>query len=92
MNKKLIAIILEIIPVLSAIISFILIVIPYGSTMISRIIPITVLLSFLGFIIFFISKKLDSKSKIVKVLGIFDCIATIFVIVLYVIAIFSFGL
>ena len=91
MNKKIIAIILEIIPILSAIISFILLLIPYGSTTISKIIPITFLFAFLGFIFFFVGRKL-CKEKIVKILGIIDLVSTVSIIVVYIIAIFSFGL
>lgn len=91
MNKKTIAIILEIIPILSAVVSFIFLLIPYGSTTISKIIPITFLIAFLGVVFFFIGKKL-CKEKIVKILGIIDIVTTISIVVVYIIAIFTFGL
>ena len=92
MKKKVIAIILEIIPIVSAIVSAVFILIPYGSDKLSVIIPLITLVAFLGFVFFFIAKKLCKKSKLVKVLGILDWISTLYVIVLYIIAIFSFGL
>ena len=49
MNKKTIAIILKLIPLVSTIISFIFIVLPYDSEIIKRIVGITTVLSFFGF-------------------------------------------
>ena len=92
MNKKTIAIILEIIPILSSVISLVFILMPYDFKTLSFIIPITVLLAFFGFIFFFIGRKLCKENKIVKILGIFDFIATISIVALYIIAIFNFGL
>ena len=92
MNKKNIAIILEIIPVLSAILSFAFVLIPYGSETLSYITPIIVLLAFFGFVFFFIGKKLCNENKTVKILGILDILSTISIIALYILAAFSFGL
>lgn len=92
MNKKNTAILVEIIPILSAIISFILIMVPYVSKVTTLVVFITIILSFLGFAFFFIGKKLYKGNKIVQVLGILDWLTTIYVIVLYLVAIFSFGL
>ncbi|MBQ6546722.1 MAG: hypothetical protein IJL74_01840 [Bacilli bacterium] len=92
MNKKTIAIIIEVIPILSAIASFILIVIPYGSGLISHLTPILVFLSLFGFVFFFIGKKLCKGDKIVKILGILDLLSTAYVLALYIVAIFVFGL
>ena len=48
--------------------------------------------SFFGFVFFFIGRKLNKESKIVRILGIFDWLATFYVIALYTIVIFIFGL
>ncbi len=92
MNKKTIAIILEIIPIISAVISWIFILIPYGSEALSFIIPTTFMLAFFGFVFFFIGKKLCKNDKTVKILGICDIASTISIIAIYIIAIFVFGL
>ncbi len=92
MKKKFIAIILELIPILSAIISFILIVLNYDTDIVRYTIKLTILLSFVGFIFFFIGRFIEKKDKLVKVLGLFDCFATLYIIIMYIIAIFSFGL
>ena len=91
MNKKTIAIIVESIPILSAVLSIIFLILP-GSSVNSRIMPIATLFAFLGFIFFFVGRKLKKEDKIVKILGIVDILATVYVIILYTIAVFSFGL
>ena len=90
--KKTIAIILEVIPLFSAFISFMLIKLNNNSELLKHAITITMLLAFFGFIFFFVGKKLNKTDKIVQILGILDLLATLYVIVLYTIVIFSFGL
>jgi len=92
MNKKRIAIIAEIIPLVSAVVSYVLTVSKFDSELIRTVISITFLLAFLGFVFFFIGRKLAKESKAVRILGIFDWLATLYVIAIYVIAIFSFAL
>ena len=92
MNKKTIAIILELVPLVSAIISFIFIILPYNSEIIKHTVGITTVLSFFGFVFFFIGKNFGKENKMIRILGIFDWLATIYVILLYTIVIFSFGL
>ena len=92
MMKKTIAIILEVIPLFSAVISFMLIKLNNNSELLKYAIMITMSLAFFGFIFFFVGKKLNKTDKIVQILGILDWLATIYVIVLYTIVIFSFGL
>ena len=92
MMKKTIAIILEVIPLFSAVISFMLIKLNNNSELLKYAIIITMSLAFFGFIFFFVGKKLNKTDKIVQILGILDWLATIYVIVLYTIVIFSFGL
>ncbi len=90
--KKTIAIILEVIPLFSAVISFMLIKLNNNSELLKYAIMITMSLAFFGFIFFFVGKKLNKTDKIVQILGILDWLATVYVIVLYTIVIFSFGL
>ncbi len=92
MNKKKIAIITELIPLISAGVSYGLIVSGHDSQMIRKVIAVTMLLAFLGFTFFFAGRKLDKEDKAVKVLGILDCLTPVLVIAFYVAAIFSFGL
>ena len=63
-----------------------------NSELLKYAIIITMSLAFFGFIFFFVGKKLNKTDKIVQILGILDWLATIYVIVLYTIVIFSFGL
>lgn len=92
MNKKTIAIIAEMIPLVSAIVSYVLVVSSLDSKIIRQVISITFLLAFLGFVFFFIGRSLAKNDKAVRILGVFDWLATIYVIAIYIIAIFSFGL
>ncbi len=92
MNKKNVAIFVQLVPIISAIISFILIEISYDAELITWIIYITTILAFFGFVFFFIGRKLCKKDKVVQILGILDWLSTIYVILLYVFAIFAFGL
>ncbi|MBO4863490.1 MAG: hypothetical protein J5517_03950 [Eubacterium sp.] len=91
-NKKTIAIILELIPLVSLAISFGLIFSSIESIAVKWIINVTTFIAFLGFIFFFIGRKLAKGDKAVKILGILDIIAPVIVIALYVAAIFAFGL
>ncbi len=91
-NKKKIAILLELVPIISAILSFVFIIIDYNSEITNMIITEATFTSFLGFVFFFIGRRLNKESKIVRILGIFDWFATFYVIALYTIVIFIFGL
>ena len=92
MNKKKLAVILEIIPIVSAVASYLLVVSPLDSGLIRTIIGITFLLAFLGFAFFFVGRKLAKEEKIVRILGVFDWLATLSVIAFYILAIFLFSL
>lgn len=82
----------ETIPLVSAVVSYILIVSSLDSDWIRQVISITFLLAFFGFVFFFIGRGLAKSDKTVRILGILDWLATIYVIAIYVIAIFIFGL
>ncbi len=92
MNKKTIAIILEIIPIISAPITYLLIVFGPDSGLLRSIITVTMLLAFLGFVFFFIGRKLAKQDKAVRILGVFDILATLAVIGFYVLAFLSVAL
>lgn len=92
MNKKRLAIITEIVPPVSACVSYILIVSKSDSAWVRYVIAITFLLAFFGFVFFFIGRALAKHDKAVRILGIFDWLATAYVFAIYLIAIFSFGL
>lgn len=91
-KEKIIAILLELVPIISALISFISIISKYNSKLISVVITITMMLSFFGFVFFLIGRKLVKEDKIIKILGVLDLISTIYVIILYTLVIFVFGL
>ncbi len=91
-DKRKIALILEIIPIVSSIVSFVLVTSKYDSAIISWIISISFLFSILGFAFFLIGRKLVKDDKTIKILGVFDCISTLYVVVFYILAILSFGL
>ncbi|MBQ1412445.1 MAG: hypothetical protein IIY93_04560 [Clostridia bacterium] len=90
--KKTIAILLEILPIVSAPLAYLLVISDYNSPLIRAVIGITFLIAFLGFVFFLIGRKLSKGDKVVRILGIIDCIATLFIVAIYVIAIFNFGL
>ena len=90
--KKTIAILLEILPIVSAPLAYLLVISDYNSPLIRAVIGITFLIAFLGFVFFLIGRKLAKDDKIVRILGIFDWLATLFIVAIYVIAIFNFGL
>ena len=92
MNKKTIAIILELVPVVSALIVYPCIFASLDGGIIRWVIRITMALAFLGFAFFFVGRKLGKEYKSVRVLGVFDWLATISVIAFYILAIFSFGM
>ncbi|MCR5802856.1 MAG: hypothetical protein K6G47_01215 [Clostridia bacterium] len=92
MNKKSIAIILELIPVVAAPLAIALMVASIDSSAIRWVINICTLIGFLGFVFFIIGHKLGKNSKPVIILGVLDILATLSIIGFYVLAIFSFGL
>ena len=83
MNRKTAAVLMEIIPILSAAVSFPLILSAYDSAMIRRVISITMLLAFLGFLFFMIGRKLAKEDRLVRVLGVLDLLSTVCVVGFY---------
>lgn len=92
MKKRTIVILLKCLPILASVISFICLKLPDDYTIVRVMIKITVIISFFGFIFFFIGKKMSKNDKLIKMLSIFDLLSTLYIIILYIIVIFSFGL
>lgn len=92
MSKKTVAVIVEIIPLVSAVVSYTLTVSSFDSGLVRLVIAITFLLAFLGFVFFFVGRMLAKEDKTVRILGIFDWFATIFVIAFYALAFLSIAL
>ena len=90
--KKTIAMIAGIIPVVSAVIAIFLMVSHFDSAMIRTVINITTLLGFLGFVFFFIGRRLAGGDKAVRIISVMDLLATASIVGFYIIAIFAFGL
>ena len=90
--KKFIAILLELIPIICAPVSYLLIVLPLNSPAIKKVIAVTMLLGFLGFAFFFLGRKIAKEDRTVRILGILDILATVAVIAFYVLAFLSIGL
>ena len=86
MSKKIIAIVLELIPVISAVVSFYLFNTSKDSALIRRTLLISFLLALLGIVFFFVGRSLGKGDKTVKILGIFDIFATVSVIAIYILA------
>ena len=89
--KKSIAIILETIPVVSAIVSCVLLFSQVDSSLVRAIIAVTMPLAFLGFVMFFIGRRLVKGDKAVLILGILDLLATVSIIGIYAVAFLVFA-
>ncbi len=92
MNNKKIAMITELIPVISAPLSIILIMSAFDSKVIRNIISVTMLFGFLGFVAFLVFRKLGKEDKTVKMLGRLDLLATFAVVGFYALAFLSVGM
>ena len=91
MNRKTIVTI-KLIPVISVILSYILILGPFHSEAVKDISGVTVVLAFLGFAFFFIGRRFAKEDKPVKILGIMDILSTLAIVALYALAVISIGL
>ena len=92
MSKKTAVIIAKLIPLVSAIISYILLLGPYNAAWVSKVTGVTVLLALSGFVFFFIGRKLAGEDRALKILGVLDILSTVSIITLYALAVASFGL
>ena len=92
MNKKTIAIIIEAIPVAAAVLSVVLLYAPFDTSAVKQLTSVTFGLAFLGFVVFFIGRKLAKGDKTVKILGILDLLSTLTIIGIYVLAFVAIAL
>ena len=91
MNRKIIVTI-KLIPVISVILSYMLILGPFHSDFARGLSGVTVILAFLGFVFFFIGRSLAKEDKLIKILGILDILSTLAIIALYALAVISIAL
>jgi amino acid permease len=89
MDKRTILILLKLIPVVSALLTYILIL---SSVQAGALTTVTVLLAFFGFVFFFIGRKYAKKDNSLKILGRLDLLSTLAIVLLYALAAVSFGL
>ena len=92
MDKKNIVITAKLIPVISVILSYMLILGPFHSDFARGLSGVTVILAFLGFVFFFIGRRLAKEDKLIKILGILDILSTVSMIALYALAVISVAL
>ena len=92
MNKKNLAVILESIPLITVIETYVLVFANLDNDVVRAIILATVTISFFGFIFGIIGRKLSKGDKLVKVLSIFDFLCPVFIIGLYVLVFIAIGM
>ncbi len=90
--KRKLAITIEVIPVIAAILSIGLIVSPYSSNAVRGVINISTLLAFMGFIFFFVGRKMDKEDNMVRILSIAALLSGVCMVAFYIVAIMVFGL
>lgn len=90
--KRTTAIIIELIPVVSAISALFLLKRDVDSAFLRSITMIVFIFAFLGFVAFFIGRKLAGEDKMVKILGILDWIATAVIVGIYAIVFFALAM
>ena len=88
MTKRTVAIIIELIPILSVISALLLIKRDTDSPLLRIITAVVFIIAFSGFVAFFIGRKLAKGDKVVRILGIFDWFATAGIVGIYALAIF----
>ena len=92
MDKKNFVITAKLIPVISAVLSYLLIFGSFKAAWISKVTGVTVILAFLGVGFFFIGRRMAKADKAVKILGILDILSTASMIALYALAFVSVAL
>ena len=83
MEKKNLAVGLELIPIIAMILTAVLVFAPIEGAWVKSVLAVTMILSVLGFVFFLIGRKLAKGDKTVLVLGIIDCLAVAFIIFVY---------
>ena len=88
MTKRTTALLIELIPVLSVIFALLLLKRDTDSPFLRIVTAVSFIFAFLGFVAFFIGKKLAREDKTVKILGVLDWIATAIIAGIYALAFF----
>lgn len=88
MDKKTTLTLVKMIPVASAVLSFVLV---FSNVQAGAVTTVSVILAFLGFAFCFIGRRSAKEDKTLKVLGALDLLATVSIIVLYAIVFFAFS-
>ncbi len=91
MNKKNVAMVLEIIPIVSIVFVVLSSFMKVDAGPITLIRAICMLIAFFGFVFFIIGRKLAKEEKVVRILGICDILATVGVIAIYVLVFIAIG-
>lgn len=91
MNKKNVAVILELLPIISVVFLVIRSLIKVEAGPIMLVADICMITAFFGFVFFLLGRKLAKEEKIVRILGICDLLATIGVIAFYVLVFIAIG-
>ncbi|WP_405373795.1 hypothetical protein [Pseudobutyrivibrio sp.] len=91
MNKKALAVALELIPIISAPLAIIFIYSSVDSQVIRSLIGVFTLLGFFGFVFSFIGRRIAKEEKIVRILSILDILATVAIIIMYVLVFIALG-
>ena len=86
MSKQTILTIIKLIPVVSAVLAYLLI---FSSVQAAPLTTIAVLLAAFGFVFFFVGRKSAKEDKTLKILGWLDLLSTLSIIILYVIVFFA---
>ena len=86
MNRKTVLTIIKLIPVVSAVLAYLLI---FSSVQATPLTTIAVLLAAFGFAFFFVGRKSTKEDKTLKILGWLDLLSTLSIIILYVIVFFA---
>ena len=86
MDRKTVLTIIKLIPVVSAVLAYILVFSPLQAEGLTAIV---VLLALFGFVFFFIGRKAAKEDKTLKILGWLDLLSTLSIIILYVIVFFA---
>ena len=87
MTKRTTAIIIEVLPIVSVISALALLMRETDSLFLRTATAVVFLLASLGFVAFFAGRKLAKGDRIVRILGVFDWLATACIIGIYVLGI-----
>ena len=88
MTKRTKAIIIEFIPIISVISALLLLKRDTDSPFLRIITAVAFIFAFVGFLAFFIGRKLAGEDKTVKILGVLDWIATAIIVGIYALGFF----